>query len=288
MRIATVTIRTDASPTRIRPIDFARRLNVQQRRKILKVVILAGGLGTRLAEETETVPKPMVEIGGYPILWHIMKHYRHYGFREFLVALGYKGEQIKRFFLDYVSLSGSMSLSLSDGSVTRHEGQKEDWMVHLIDTGLDTATGGRLGRLRTWIGEETFLMTYGDGVSNIDLNAVVSFHRIHGKTATICAVRPPSRFGGLEFEPHGEVRFIEKPQIGEGWINGGFMVLEPRIFDLIEDDETNFESDVLEPLSAEGDLRAYLHEDFWQCVDTVRDLRFLQSLWDSGTTPWVT
>jgi glucose-1-phosphate cytidylyltransferase len=254
----------------------------------LKVVILAGGQGSRLAEETETRPKPMVEIGGYPIIWHIMKHYAHHGFTEFVVALGYKGEMIKRYFVDYVTLSGDLTVCLGDGSVDRHAGEREDWNVHLIDTGRDSQTGGRIGRLRPWLGGETFMLTYGDGVANLDLHELLRFHRSHGKTATISAVRPPSRFGGLDFEPGRPVRFTEKPQMGEGWINGGFMVLEPSVLDRIEGDQTNFEADVLEGLGLEGELMGYPHDDFWQCMDTLRELRYLRALWDGGKAPWMT
>jgi glucose-1-phosphate cytidylyltransferase len=251
------------------------------------VVILAGGMGTRLAEETETRPKPMVEIGGYPIIWHVMKHYAHYGFNDFLVALGYKGEQIKRYFVDSVTLSGNLKVCLADGRVEREAGDHEDWTVGLIETGRDSQTGGRIARLAPWLGRETFMLTYGDGVSNIDLPKLLEFHRSHGKLATISAVRPPSRFGGLEFQPGHPVRFNEKPQMGEGWINGGFMVLEPGVVDLIDGDQTNFETDVLERLGEQGELMGYAHDDFWQCMDTLRELRYLRTMWDEGKAPWV-
>lgn len=254
----------------------------------MKVVILAGGMGSRLAEETESRPKPMVEIGGYPIMWHIMKHYASYGFKEFIVALGYKGDMIKRYFVDYVTLSGNLTIGLSDGSVDRHVSEREDWTVHLIDTGRDTQTGGRIGRLGPLLAGETFMLTYGDGVSNVNLVDLLDFHRSHGKAGTISAVRPPSRFGGLEFEPGKPVRFNEKPQMGEGWINGGFMVLEPEILARIEGDSTNFEADVLERLGMEGQLMGYAHTDFWQCMDTLRELRYLRAMWDEGKAPWVT
>lgn len=254
----------------------------------MKVVILAGGLGTRLAEETEIKPKPMVEVGERPILWHIMKHYSRYGFDEFVLALGYKGEAIKRFFIDYLSLNTDFTLSLADGSLTPHDGHPENWTVHLIDTGIDTNTGGRVALLGPWIKDETFMLTYGDGVCNVDLEKLLAFHRSHGRLATITAVRPPSRFGGLSFDDSGVAKFTEKPQIGEGWINGGFMVLEPEVLTHITDDSTSWEADVLEELSRKGELMAYTHEDFWQCMDTVRDLRYLRSLWDDGKAPWVT
>ena len=204
----------------------------------MKVVILAGGLGTRLTEETETRPKPMVEIGGRPILWHIMKLYAHFGFGEFVVALGYKGDVIKRYFLDYAKLQSNFTVNLASGDVMRRGGQPEDWTVHLVDTGVATNTGGRLKRLAPVLGRETFMATYGDGVSNVDINALVAFHRQHGKLATTTAVRPPARFGGLIFDGDRIVEFTEKPQIGEGWINGGFFVLEPDVLEYIADDQT--------------------------------------------------
>jgi len=252
----------------------------------MKVVILAGGFGTRLAEETEVKPKPMVEIGGRPILWHIMKHYAHYGFKEFCIALGYKGEDIKRYFLEYFRLNGSMSLNLSNGEVRMYEAQREDWIIHMIDTGLQTKTGGRLKRLEPLLGTETFMLTYGDGVSNLDLLELLAFHRAHGRTATVTAVRPPARFGGLVFSGDLVTNFTEKPQVGEGWINGGFMVFEPRVFEYITGDETSLEEDTLEKLAADGQLAAYRHERFWQCMDTLRDLRLLENLWQKGHPPW--
>lgn len=252
----------------------------------MKVVLLAGGLGTRLAEETEVKPKPMVEIGGMPILWHIMKHYSHHGFREFVVALGYKGEVIKRFFVDHCQLSGSLSVDLASGAVERHAGDNDDWKVHLVDTGKDVYTGGRVLRLRKWVGSETFMVTYGDGVSNVDLRKLVAFHKAQGKLATVTAVRPPARFGGLEFEGDLVKQFVEKPQIGEGWINGGFLVFEPGIFDYLKGDASSLEVDLLERLADHRQLAAYRHEDFWQCMDTVRDKNLLERLWKEGAPPW--
>jgi glucose-1-phosphate cytidylyltransferase len=250
----------------------------------VKVVILAGGLGSRLAEETEVKPKPMVEIGGRPILWHIMKHYAHYGFREFYIALGYKGDAIKRYFLDYRALN--CDLTVSPGGVTVHGEDKESWTVHLVDTGLQTNTGGRIRRLREHLGSEPFLATYGDGVSDVDLRALVGFHQRTGAVATLTAVRPPARFGGIIFDGDLVSEFTEKPQIGEGWINGGFLVLDPAIFDLLPGDQTSLEVDALEPLAGKRKLAAYRHEQFWQCMDTVRDLRLLESLWQGGAPPW--
>jgi glucose-1-phosphate cytidylyltransferase len=254
----------------------------------MKTVILAGGLGTRLAEETGVKPKPMVEIGGQPILWHVMKHYSEHGFNEFVVALGYKGEMIKRYFLDYYPLFGDLTIDLATGAVTADNSECEPWVVHLADTGAASMTGGRVLRLRTALGDEPFMLTYGDGVSNVDLTALLEFHRSHGKLATVTAVRPPSRFGGLVFEGDGIAEFTEKPQIGEGWINGGFMVFEPGVFDYIADDSTVLEKDVLETLADKGQLMAYRHEGFWQCMDTIRDVQLLQSLWKEGMAEWKT
>ena len=251
----------------------------------MKVVILAGGLGTRLAEETEVKPKPMVEIGGRPILWHIMKTYAHYGFQEFFIALGYKGSVVKRFFLEYYSLNGNMTLQLAHGQVERHGKRCEDWTVHLVDTGVETQTGGRLKRLQPYLQGGTFMLTYGDGVSNVDLPALLRFHRSHGKIATVTAVRPPARFGGLVFDGDLAVHFAEKPQIGEGWINGGFFVFEPGVFDYLEGDATNLEADALPRLAAARQLGAYRHEGFWQCMDTLREKQLLESLWQGGQ-PW--
>ena len=253
----------------------------------MKVVILAGGQGTRLAEETETRPKPMVDIGGRPILWHIMKHYERFGHSEFLVALGSRGEAIKRYFLDCLALSGSMTVKFPEGDVSRRGGEIEDWTVHLVETGKDSGTGGRLGRLAPWIGGQRFLLTYGDGVSNIDLSELVKFHEAHGRMVTVSAVRPPARFGALEFEAGGPARFTEKPQLGEGWINGGFMVMEPGVLDTIEGDEASLETDVLERLADRGEVMAFPHADFWHCMDTLRDVRYLRDLWDTGKAPWL-
>ena len=252
----------------------------------MKVVILAGGLGTRLAEETEVKPKPMVEIGERPILWHIMKHYAHYGFKEFFIALGYKGEVIKRYFLDYYSLNGSMTIDLFSGQVERHKKEYEDWVVHLIDTGQDTNTGGRVLRLQPWLQDSTFMVTYGDGVSNLDLQELCRFHRAHGRIATVTAVRPPARFGGLLFDGDLVADFTEKPQIGEGWINGGFLVFEPAIFNYLQEDRSSLEVEALERLAADRQLAAYRHDRFWQCMDTLRDKRLLESLWQAGQAPW--
>jgi len=253
----------------------------------MKVAILAGGLGSRLAEETEIKPKPMVEIGGYPILWHIIKHYAHHGLKQFYIALGYRGEIIKRFFMDYNALNGNISIDLSKGKIERHERECEDWTVHLTNTGQNTNTGGRIKRLETVLNDGTFMATYGDGVCDVNLIDLLAFHRRQGCIGTVTAVRPPSRFGGLVFDGDAKViDFTEKPQIGEGWINGGFMVFEPEIFNYLENDDTSLEAHALERLAAEGELAAYRHEGFWQCMDTLRDRRLLEGLWNERRAPW--
>lgn len=252
----------------------------------MKVGILAGGVGSRLSEETIARPKPMVEIGGQPILWHIMMYYSTYGFREFVVALGYKGEQIKRYMADYCSLASDLRISLADGQVRSHSGPKQDWVVDLIDTGQQTNTGGRIKRLAPFLGEGTFMMTWGDGVSTVNLHQLLDFHRSHGKLATVTAVRPPSRFGRLEIEGDQVKRFDEKPLTGEAWINGAFFVLEPGVFEYIDADSTLFEREPLENLARDGQLMAYQHDGFWQCMDTIRDKVKLEALWNSGDAPW--
>jgi len=252
----------------------------------MKVVILAGGLGTRLSEETEIKPKPMVEIGGHPVLWHIMKHYAHYSFKEFFIALGYRGEIIKRFFLDYYSLSSSMTVDLATGKTNMHDQERDDWVVHLTDTGQQTNTGGRVKRLEPWLKDGTFMVTYGDGVCDINLRDLLEFHRSHGRVATVTAVRPPARFGGLVFDGDMVADFTEKPQIGEGWINGGFLIFEPKLFEYLEGDHSVLETDALERLAADRQLAAYRHDRFWQCMDTLRDKRLLETLWHEGHAPW--
>lgn len=253
----------------------------------MNTVILAGGLGTRLSEETELKPKPLVEVGEYPILWHIMKHFAAHDFNEFYVCLGYKGEAIKRFFLDRANLAGSMIIDLKSGKVDGLDKEVEDWRLHLIDTGVTTNTGGRIKRMKPFI-HETFFMTYGDGVCNVDLNALLAHHRKCGKVATLTAVRPPARFGGIAFDGDNVAQFLEKPQAGEGWINGGFMVLEPEVFDYISGDPSSFEAETLELLCDKGELAAYKHDGFWQCMDTLRDKRLLTGLWESNQAPWKT
>jgi glucose-1-phosphate cytidylyltransferase len=255
----------------------------------MKVGILAGGVGSRLAEETESKPKPMVEIGGKPILWHIMKHYFHYGFDQFAIALGYKGECIKQYMIDYHSLSGNLVVNCRDGKVSApNRDDIEDWTVELVDTGQKTATGGRIKRLAPYLGKETFMLTWGDGVCDIDLRKLLEFHRSHGRLATITAVRPPARFGKLTLEENRVVDFSEKPQLDEGWINGAFFVLEPGVIDYIEGDDTPWEKDPLERLAADGQLMAYKHDSFWQCMDTLRDRVLLENLWQSGNASWKT
>ena len=253
----------------------------------MKVAILAGGLGTRLAEETEARPKPMVEIGARPILWHIMQHYGRYGYKEFHIALGYKGDAIKRFFLDHCTLSGDIVVDLSTGRATVKSANSEDWKVHLAETGEATLTGGRLKRMEPALRGGTFMLTYGDGVSNVPLDRLLEFHRRQGRLATVTAVRPPARFGGIEFDGDRVKGFIEKAQIHEGWINGGFMVLEPGVFRyLAKGDGAVLETDLLERLAEEGQLSAYRHDGFWQCMDTLKEAQTLRRLWDDREAPW--
>jgi glucose-1-phosphate cytidylyltransferase len=250
----------------------------------VKVVILAGGVGSRLSEETDVRPKPMVEIGGRPILWHIMKHYSHHGFHDFVLCLGYKGDMIKRYFADMVANTADMTVDLSTGTVERHQSDADRWRVTLIDTGQTTETGGRMLRIRDHI-DGPFLMTYGDGVADLDIAAVVDFHRAHGRLATVTAVHPPARFGRLQIEGDAVHRFDEKPLAGEGWVNGGFFVLEPEVFDYIPGD-VDWAKEPLESLAVQGQLSAYQHEGFWQCMDTLRDKLLLEKLWESGEAPW--
>lgn len=254
----------------------------------MKVVILAGGRGTRLAEETDTRPKPMVEIGGRPILWHIMNIYAAHGYNDFVVACGYRGELIKEYFRNFLVHNCDYVLNLSDGSLDLLTPPSVDWRVAVLDTGLETMTGGRLRRLRSWLGDEPFMVTYGDGVGDIDVSAVVAFHESHGKTATVTAVRPPSRFGGLGLDGAVVREFSEKPQTGEGWINGGFFVFEPAIFDLLHDDATVLERDPLEQLAESRELMAFQHFGFWQPMDTLREKHLLEALWSDGRAPWKT
>ena len=253
----------------------------------MKTVILCGGLGTRLAEETQVKPKPMVEIGGRPILWHIMKIYEQHGFMDFVLALGYKGEVIKDYFLNYHARMSDLSIQLKTGNLEYTNPTAEDWRVSLIDTGANTMTGGRLLRLKEHLAScGTFMLTYGDGLSSVDIKALVEFHRSHGKLATVTAVRPPVRFGELAICDGLVTSFQEKPQAGEGWINGGFFVLEPDVFDFISDDTVMWERAPLEMLAAKGELMAFHHPGYWQCMDTLRDKMTLEDLWVSGKAPW--
>jgi glucose-1-phosphate cytidylyltransferase len=252
----------------------------------MKVALLAGGLGTRLAEETEVKPKPMVEIGGKPILWHIMMHYSHYGFNNFAIALGYKGEVIKKYMVDYCSLNSNLTVDFQTGAVTMQGGHRPSWTVDLVDTGTNSLTGGRIKRLAPCIGNETFMATYGDGVSDVNLQDLLAFHKSHGKLVTLTVVHPPARFGHLELDGDQVTEFSEKPQTREGWINSGFFVLEPEIFDYIDGDQTSWEKEPLERLAKEGQVMAYKHTSFWQCMDTIRDKKLLETLWQTGKAPW--
>ena len=253
----------------------------------MKTIILAGGLGTRLSEYTELVPKPMVEIGHKPILWHIMRLYSHFGHKDFCIALGYKAEIIKKYFSDYHLNNVDFSIDLSSGKTETLNQFSENWNINLIDTGLNTMTGGRLKRLKEYIDpNQPFLMTYGDGVSNVNINKLVEFHKSHKKLVTVTAVRPPARFGELDIT-NGKVNsFIEKPQLDQGWINGGFFVIEPKFLEYIEGDEIMFEREPLEKATEEGELMAFEHEGFWQCMDTKRDHQFLEKLWSNDEAPW--
>ena len=252
----------------------------------MKVVILAGGLGTRLSEVTDVPPKPMVEVGGHPILWHIMNIYAHHGFTEFILALGYKQEVIKDYFLDFRARNSDFSIDLATAELTVRQVKAPAWKVHLVDTGLTTHTGGRVKRLREWLGDEPFMMTYGDGVADVDLTALVAFHRAHGKLATVTAVHPAARFGEMVLDGDAVTEFKEKPQTGLGWINGGFFVLSPQVLDLIDADGTAFELEPMSRLVAQRQLRSFRHEGFWQPMDTLRDKRLLDGLWASGDAPW--
>lgn len=252
----------------------------------MKVVILAGGMGTRLTEETVLRPKPMVEIGARPILTHIMDWYAAFGFKEFIIALGYKGEVIKQYFLNYYALNSDITVKLSSGEVAFHNGGQKDWTVHLVDTGLHTMTGGRLLRLRPWLGDDCFMMTYGDGLADVNIADLVAFHRAHGKLATVTAAHPPARFGDIQLDGDQVVRFAEKPQAGAGWINAGFFVLHPRVLDYIAGDDTIWERTPLEKLAEDGELMAYRHTGFWQPMDTLREKQLLEEIWQSGRAPW--
>lgn len=251
----------------------------------MKVILLAGGFGTRLAEYTEVIPKPMVPIGGKPILWHIMQAYAKFGHKDFYVAVGYKAEVIKEYFLHYRSLNADFTVDLGTGALTPLQQDGVDWRVTLVDTGASSMTGGRIKRMRQYIGAETCMVTYGDGLANIDLDALTAFHRAHGKMITVSAVRPAARFGELEMQGSIVTSFKEKPQLHEGWINGGFFVVEPKFFDLIAGDGTMLEREPMEQAAAAGELMAYRHDGFWHCMDTKRDHELLEALWVKGA-PW--
>ena len=252
----------------------------------MKLILLAGGFGTRLSEYTETLPKPMVRIGGKPILWHIMKTYAHFGHKDFYVALGYKAEVIKEYFLHYKTMNADFTVDLGEGTVTSHQLDELDWKVTLVDTGLHTMTGGRVRRMKPYIGNETCLLTYGDGLSNVDLNQLITFHKSHGKMITVTAVHPGARFGELEMKEEQVTSFQEKPQTGQGWINGGYFVIEPEFFELIDKDMTILEKKPLERAAQMGELMAFRHKGFWQCMDTKRDRDNLEEFWNTGKAPW--
>jgi glucose-1-phosphate cytidylyltransferase len=252
----------------------------------MRVVILAGGLGTRLQEETQTRPKPMVEIGNRPIIWHIMKLYSAFGLSHFVVALGYRGEHIKSYFINYRNLSSDLTVHTGDGTTSVFAGGGDDWTVDLIDTGDSTNTGGRVGRLAQHLPDEDFCVTYGDGLTNADIGGIVQFHKQHGRMATLMAVRPPARFGWLDLEGERVTSFVEKPDLGEGWVNGGFMVLRRDVLNHIVSDDQSLELDIIAPLAAAGEVMAYPHTDFWQPMDTLKDVRALRALWDKGAAPW--
>ena len=253
----------------------------------MKVVILAGGYGTRLSEETINKPKPMVSIGGKPMLWHIMNIYSHFGINEFIVALGYKGESIKEYFLNFYAINNDITIDLSSGDTVIHDGKQPNWTIHLVDTGLDTQTGGRLKRVQSWIGDdECFMFTYGDGVADIDLGALLEFHKSHGKIATVTTVKSPARFGRIKFSGDSVSNFFEKPREAGGWINGGFFVLNSEVFDYIEGDETIWEQDPVQQLAEDKAMSGYRHYGFWSCMDTLREKNILEDLWNTGEAPW--
>lgn len=252
----------------------------------MKVIILAGGFGTRLSEYTGVIPKPMVPIGGKPILWHIMQTYAHFGHKDFFVALGYKAEVVKEYFLNYHTFNADFTVDLASGEVSPHQVGSEDWKVTLVNTGDESMTGGRVKRLKKFIGNETFMLTYGDGLADIDLEALLKFHRNHGKMVTVSSVRPAARFGELELDGQRVVSFKEKPQMHQGWINGGFFIIEPEFFELIDGDSTLLEREPLEQATKVGELMAYRHDGFWHCMDTKRDHDLLESMWSKGA-PWV-
>ena len=253
----------------------------------MKVLILAGGFGSRLSEYTDIIPKPMVQIGGIPIIWHIMNRYSMYGYKDFIIALGYKSQIIKEYFLNYSQVNADFKINLKSGEITSFENNKVDWNVTLVDTGQETLTGGRVKRLQSLIGNEKFMLTYGDGVADINIKKLYEFHNQKNKIATVTAVRPAARFGELVIDKNMVKSFMEKPQLDSGWINGGFFVFEPEIFSYIEDDQTILERSPLEKLAKAGQLNSYKHNGFWHCMDTKRDKDRLEEIWSSGKVPWL-
>lgn len=260
--------------------------NVAQEVATLKAVILAGGFGTRLSEETVHKPKPMVSIGGRPILWHIMKILAANGIQEFVIALGYKGDIIKQYFLNFYAVNNDISVDLSTGRTTIHDGNQPNWTVHLVDTGLHTMTGGRLARLRDWLEDETFLFTYGDGVADLDVKKLVAFHKAHGKLATVTSVKPPARFGNIGFDGDRVTNFYEKPEAGDTWINGGYFILDPGAIDYVSGDDDVWERNPVETLVRDGQMMAYRHHGFWSCMDTLKEKSMLEDLWNGEEAPW--
>ena len=253
----------------------------------MKAVILAGGIGSRLSEETLLRPKPMVEIGGHPILWHIMNICSVHGINEFLIALGYKGEIIKEYFLNFYAINNDISIDLSSGKTTIHDGNQPNWKIHLVDTGLHTQTGGRLKRLRNWLkDQDSFLFTYGDGVTNLNIGALVQFHKSHGKLATVTTVHSPERFGRISLSGNQVQDFYEKPDKNEGWINGGYFVLDPKAIDYIDGDSTPWERGPVEGLARDGQLMGFRHQGFWSCMDTLKEKNYLEALWTTDQAPW--
>ncbi len=253
----------------------------------MKTVILAGGFGTRIAELTHNIPKPMIEVGGKPLLWHIMSIYSQFDYFEFVIALGYKSEVVKNYFLNFYATNNDLTLDLSKGTTNIHRGNTPQWLIHLVNTGLHTQTGGRIKKIQKWIGNEPFFLTYGDGLSNINITELLEFHKNHGKLATVTGVRPAARFGSLELAGTQVKKFSEKNQSNEGWINGGFFVLEPEIFEYIQDDASVWENACLEKLAHDEELMCYMHDGFWQPMDTLREHRLLESLYSDGSAPWL-
>jgi len=253
----------------------------------MKVVILAGGYGTRISEESHLMPKPMIEIGGKPVLWHIMNTYSTQGFNEFIIAAGYKAEYIKNYFINFYAINNDISIDLTNGKTKIYDGRQPNWKIHIVDTGLDTQTGGRIKRVKKWLGDdETFMLTYGDGLADLNFQDLLKFHHSHGKLATVTTVLPPARFGRLSLEDHKVCKFNEKPQMDQGWINGGFFVLNREVIDYIEGDHSIWERDPLEKLAIEGQLMGFRHKGFWSCMDTLREKNILEEYWNSGKAPW--